>query len=314
MKDINNPHDRLFKTVFSIKREAINFIKSFVNPKIVDGIDLRTFKEEPTSHVPEELQETVSDVVYSCKFKGTAIKICFLFEHKSYPVPYPHLQLLRYLLNCWEKDLAQKQPLRPVVPIILYHGKERWETKQLSDYFGLPDNTLLPYFPNFEYILTDLSKFSDEDILKLRIGFYINTLLLMKHQKDKAYFIANTDKIFINIRTHFTKEEQEKYIRIILIYLIKTSKFEDKERTQFMENLDKSTKETFVSTYDELIAIGEERGIAIGKEEGISIGKEQQIINMIEHCIKQFPDWTDETIANILNTTVALVKQIRTKQ
>jgi hypothetical protein len=37
------------------------------------------------------------------------IKVVILFEHKSFPVPYPHIQVLRYLLKIWETNIKQSE-------------------------------------------------------------------------------------------------------------------------------------------------------------------------------------------------------------
>ena len=109
---------------------------------------------------------------------------------KSYP-SNPYLQLMRYLLEgyTWQKE--QKQPFTLIIPIILYHGNEQWTKKTFSDYFQLPDKNLQRYIPNFEYILNDLSKYSDEEILKLEVGVLMTTLLLFKHKGDKDFLLQH---------------------------------------------------------------------------------------------------------------------------
>jgi predicted transposase YdaD len=98
--DVSNPHDRFFKEVFSIRANALDFIKGAFPDKFMDKILLETLNLDTTSYVDEKLHEYFSDIVYTCSLKaGREIKISLLFEHKSYPIKYPHLQLLRYMLN-----------------------------------------------------------------------------------------------------------------------------------------------------------------------------------------------------------------------
>ena len=105
----HNAHDKFFKAVFSKRREAANLLKQFGDTALVKGLDFRTLKREQDSFTESDLKEYFSDLVYSCRWKGKELRICLLFEHKSYPVDYPHFQLLRYMLNCWEQDLNHKR-------------------------------------------------------------------------------------------------------------------------------------------------------------------------------------------------------------
>ncbi|MEZ4828082.1 MAG: Rpn family recombination-promoting nuclease/putative transposase [Bacteroidia bacterium] len=47
---------------------------------------------------------------------------------KSYPVDFPHLQILRYMLEIWDRQVREQQPLSLIIPILVYHGKEGGNT------------------------------------------------------------------------------------------------------------------------------------------------------------------------------------------
>lgn len=323
MKKSTKPHDRLFKTVFSKRKEARNLLRSFGPKVLIDGLDLRTLRKETDSFVEADLEEYFSDLVYSCRWKGDEIRICLLFEHKSQVVKYPHFQLLRYMLNCWENDISQEQALRPVIPIIVYHGKEKWHYKKLSDYFELPHNDLLPYFPNFEYNLIDTSKYSDKQILESGKGQHVNTLYLLKHKRQKDFLLAHLDQVFLNLTDYLKTEEGKSFFRTILHYMLKTNKFEKSEKKFIMKKIDENIKIEYDNTYDELIGegfvkgekegfvkgkeIGKEEGIEIGKEEGIKLEKE----TFLEKMIQQFTDWTDKEIADFVEVPIKTVKKLR---
>jgi hypothetical protein len=54
-------------------------------------------------------------------------------------------------------------PLPMVLPLVLYHGKARWRIPwSFSSLFAAPE-VLKPYVPEFTYLLTDLSRFSDDE-------------------------------------------------------------------------------------------------------------------------------------------------------
>ncbi|MEW6095118.1 MAG: Rpn family recombination-promoting nuclease/putative transposase, partial [bacterium] len=189
--NITNPHDTFFKEVFSKKEHIIDFINSIFSEGLKKKLDLSTLELDNNSYIDEELKENFADIVYNCVYKSETnvqIKIALLFEHKSTVVNYPHLQILRYILKIWETNIKQKENLMPVIPIIFYHGKERWIEKGLSEYFKGIDEGLKSYIPDFEYLLTDLSRYSDEEI-KWKIfgdvGIRI-ALLVMKSIYDEG--------------------------------------------------------------------------------------------------------------------------------
>ena len=51
-----------------------------------------------------------------------------------------------------------------IIPMIIYHGKSGWKKRGMSDYFNSKDNRLLRFVPNFDYLLTDLSSYTDGQI------------------------------------------------------------------------------------------------------------------------------------------------------
>ncbi len=132
MSTITHSHDKLFKTVFTKKEAVAEFIDKLLPKNISQHIDLDSLELDSTEYTDEQLKIHCSDVVYNCNYlsekenQPIPIKISLLFEHKSYPEKYPHLQLMRYFLNMWEIQTKQKQKLTPITPIIFYHGKSKW--------------------------------------------------------------------------------------------------------------------------------------------------------------------------------------------
>lgn len=133
--EIFNPHDKFFKETFSIRENVIDFLQGTIPEEILKKLDLSTLTLDNNSYIDEELKEHFSDVVYTCFSKSKELTIALLFEHKSYPETCPYLQLLRYLLKIWETNIKQTERLQPVIPVILYHGKEVWKVRRFSGYF-----------------------------------------------------------------------------------------------------------------------------------------------------------------------------------
>ena len=101
--EIFNPHDKFFKETFSLRDNVIDFLKGTFPEEIFKKLDLSTLTRDNNSYIDEELKEHFSDIVYTCSCKDKELKITLLFEHKSYSVPCPYLQLLKYLLKRYQR-------------------------------------------------------------------------------------------------------------------------------------------------------------------------------------------------------------------
>ena len=294
------PHDKFIKKVLSDRNVVKQYIQQFVPKAIVENIDFRTLKSSPTTFVDEKLKEHISDIIYECNWKTKKeqpfkIRISFLFEHKSYIPTHPHLQLLRYLLAAWESDEKEKKPLTLTIPIILYHGKKKWKYRPFDEYFNIPHPIFKSYLPHFEYLLTDLSQSSDEEILKLEMGFLINTFLMLKHSREKEYILNNTTTIHVNFEEFVKTEKGRSFIRTAWSYLYETNDFNKKELNLYFLKLNNKIKDIAMSTHDMLI------------EQGIEQGMEKIIRGIMETQ----PKLTDEQIAQLTKESVTFIRKVR---
>jgi len=164
----SNPHDHLFKAVFSRPSDAASFLSAHFPPELAAAIRwdrlvcLRTGFEEPDGTSPE------ADLLFSVPFVGDEaegdedpqeIEIAILFEHQSTPDDRMPLRLLGYMLRTFEAQLAERARKRPVpvVPIVLYHGERPWTAPtRFAGWMNLRSDhvrLLSDFIPDFRYIL-----------------------------------------------------------------------------------------------------------------------------------------------------------------
>lgn len=187
-EQLKNPHDRFLKRTLEDIQKVEGTLEGILPPELFDRLNLSSLQKEDTSYIDNKLKQFFSDIVYSCRTKDDiTLKITFLFEHKSYPPKYPHLQLLRYMLEVWDREAKKDQPLSLVLPILIYHGKEAWTYRQFRTYFGGNlDEELSVFAPLFEFLVADFQAETYAEInnrfrmTSLRIGFR-----LMKSIRDE---------------------------------------------------------------------------------------------------------------------------------
>ena len=83
------------------------------------------------SFVDAVLHQSHSDRLFEARLKGGGTAFVYvLLEHKAEPDPGTPLQMLGYMIRIWQRyaqDRASRlRALPPIVPLIFYHGRERW--------------------------------------------------------------------------------------------------------------------------------------------------------------------------------------------
>ncbi len=122
-----NIHDGFFIKTIKIKQNAIDFLKAAVPSQILKHINLNKIEYEDTSYIKKNLCKNFSDLVIKTEIAGKEAKIYFLIEHKSAQGTKKELfyQLLRYRFLILEEDILNKKGLRPVIPLVFYHGEQK---------------------------------------------------------------------------------------------------------------------------------------------------------------------------------------------
>ena len=259
MTNLRNPHDHFFKALFSRQEAAQEFLELYLPSDVANLLDLTTLQIRKDSFVDSDLQEHFSDLLYQVAFRtGSETYIYILFEHKSYPEPEIAFQLLRYLVRIWEQDRKQHNPLRPILPLVIYHGQQTWRVPlNFAALFDLPE-ALQRYHPTFEYQLYDLSRYSDEDIqgqIILRVS-----LLLLKYILQEDF--GQQFKGMVNLLQELSRQKSGlEYLKTLLTYVAGgTDKI---SRTEFVEII-----QTIFNQGDNLMPTIAEQWIKQGREEG----------------------------------------------
>jgi predicted transposase/invertase (TIGR01784 family) len=184
---LTNPHDHFFRKMWSDRDLALDFLQNYLPASVMAVADLGTLEIQKDSFVEKRLRDYFSDILYRVALAGEPGYVYLLFEHKSHPERWIHLQQLEYMPQIWRLFLKQEKGrnrrLPIIVPMVFYHGGEKWSGKRrFAELFAGPVEKLSPYLPDFESILFDFSPFSDQEIrgrVLLRA-----TLMLMKHVFD----------------------------------------------------------------------------------------------------------------------------------
>lgn len=302
-------HDNFFKTAFSMREVMEDYLRQFLPKNLSEGINYESLEQDTTHYATTNIKSYDADVVWNCSFGKNKIqtKIAFLLEHKSFQPQYPHLQLLRYLLEIWQNNENNNESLTPIIPIIVYHNKEgrAWKIKSFIDYFQEIDADLAQFVPQFDYHLTDITKLNFEDIVAMEIRLLANALLSLRYGSDINWVLQNVETLFLGAFDE-NNEYQMNFFATQFVYLIKNNELSDENIDKILEKIPNTTNMT---GYDRII----QRGIALGIEQGIEQGR--QAVNAKDKSFTSSliisTDFSDSKIADLVGVTVEYVTQLR---
>ncbi|MEN8155750.1 MAG: Rpn family recombination-promoting nuclease/putative transposase [Bacteroidota bacterium] len=295
---LNNIHDSFFKGIFSVKENLQDLLQGTLPPEVISDIHLDTLEYDPTEYVDKELGSYFRDISCNMRYGDKRIKISLLYEHKSYPAKNTHLQLLRYILNVWESQQDNKQELTPVIAIVFYHGKLRWNRQEIVK--NLPEE-LKRFVPLFDYVLFNTKDFEDHTIIQhfkrpnVKIGVWV-----LKRSDNFIEFIQDNPLLAREILREFRNIERTNIQRIVL-YLYHVSGMTPEKFNQIMEKISPEAKDAFDEIRNRLM----EQGFEEGMEKGIQQNLKKIAVNMITR------GYSDGQIAEITNLSIMRIQALR---
>ena len=92
---------------------------------------------------------------------GHDARVYVLLEHKSGVDAATPLQILKYMVNIWQREIeggTARDRLPPIVPLVFFHGGGRWTAaRSVMDMIDAPE-ALAPLLRDFAYVLHDLGE------------------------------------------------------------------------------------------------------------------------------------------------------------
>lgn len=282
MIEIDKIHDKVFKKTFSDPNNVKTFLKIALPKPLKKIIDFSKIDIDLTNYVSDKFKESFSDIVAKTKMKTEDGKdvdadIYILFEHKCFRDEAIFIQLLKYMYFMWQKDIDENRPLRIIIPLVFYHGEEKWTIPQsFSDQFNV-DEEVKKILLNYRYVLFDTEHWDFEketnEELKDNV-FLLTSLVLMKSAFKKD--LETIKKIFkFWHEKGFTKDKDK--MLFFLLYISAT-----KDMSQ--DTIKKIFEESKIEGGDLMPTLAQrwiEQGKQAGIQEGIQVGEKKGISKVV---------------------------------
>jgi predicted transposase/invertase (TIGR01784 family) len=177
--EVNTPHDSTVQKFLQEIDTVKSLFREYLPGEIKALLDIDSLEYMKEKFVDETLSKYYSDFLYKVNFKDHINGFIFLLlEHKSWAPRFTAFQALKYIVHVWDLYLANNDKakyLPPVIPLVLYHGKKKWNLDtRFSTLFNNP-GPLNVFIPDFQFLLLDISHEPDENIK----GIPILKILLM---------------------------------------------------------------------------------------------------------------------------------------
>ena len=159
----STPHDALFRALVSNPGRAGALLADYLPREVAGLLDPDTPPEAMEgSFVDADAARTQCDALFRVRLRtGHDARIYVLLEHKSFVDATAPLQILKYMINIWLREIeagTARDRLPPIIPLLFYHGPGRWTVpRSVMEMIDAPEE-LAPFLRDFAYLLYDLGE------------------------------------------------------------------------------------------------------------------------------------------------------------
>ena len=279
--NLKRPHDSFFKQLMSDPEMVKEFLRGFLPVDLSSRLEYDTVKIIDTEKTDKKYRKFHLDLSVECMVSGCASEIYIVFEHKSYPDKFTLIQILNYMAVVWETCLKNKEPIRPIIPLVFYHGNRPFDLPtEFHEYFST-EEWLKRYLLNFRIVLFDTTRVTDDEILKTSNDLYLTaSLLLMKHIFDDLKGLRPVFK-------HLMQLDQDRLF-MVLQYVIMSKDMKEDE-------LEEILKETGGETMPSLAQRWLEQGI----QQGMLRDAQEMVLDALDAKFGRCPEHLKKKIKSI---------------
>jgi len=268
MNGIQAAHDKVFKRVMTE-----NILPEAVRKHLV----LEEIFYEKDTFIHPHLSSYYSDLLTSVPIKGGGItaRIYFLFEHKSFGGHSTPIQMLRYMLEIWDKyDREIRKPgecLPVIIPVLIAHARDGWKYKKVSDYINFPSEDFKAYVPDFDFVLYDAVTENPDDYEFVET---LKALLFIWRHYYSPDFMEHLVTVFRFINRTFPEVKFKDFVITLMEYLSAVRGEEEFiDIQEIARNEFQGGDELMGTIADMFRREGREQGIVLGRQEGRQEGK-----------------------------------------
>ncbi len=255
-KDTDNPHDKGYKRIFSIKKNFLDFIKKYIGLEWMMALEEKDLELIDKEFITDQFDTYESDLVYKVYTKNGIIYLFFLLELQSYndfSMPFRLLVYMTaiwidYFKNCDKNERRRKDYRLPaIMPIVLHNGEQNWTAScsfsQMIDHAELFGK----YVVDFEYALVSVNKLTESEIIDSNT--LIDNIFLADKKRTRQEWTDGITELMRRIRVMDTNDLNE----WITWFSNVIRELNAKERGELIEQLKKGDEKGMCSSFERLL-------------------------------------------------------------
>ena len=261
-KEINQEHDKIFRTILDKKENAVLIINKAINAKI----EIKDIEKYKNSFVNKVFQNREADIVYKMKDKN----IFFLIEHQTkidYSMPFRILEYEVAIMKSaidMNKINTKDYKLPLVISIVLYTGNRKWNA---AEYIQKSQETLRNIKEDVgKYNLIDVNNLTEKELLE--DDTFITKMMLIEKSKNTEETVETLEKVIERTK----EEDKDVLIRIIKIVFKEKLGYDEVER--LVNKIEEGRKKEVLAVVD-MIRRENQMYIDMGRKEGRKEGKKE---------------------------------------
>ena len=218
MIKINNPHDKFFKSCMANTQVAKSFLESHLSKEVLSKINLDTLEVVNESFIDEDLQELLTDMLFTAKCGDQVCYIYMLVEHLKKPERLVPFRIWQYMFRIMSNHIDKKghKRLPVVVPLIFYNGEKIYPYS--TDFFDCFEDVNFAKEILLQPIrLIDLNRISNQEIRQHQWASVMEMAMKHEHAVRLAKVLSEM-AVELKIIDDMGGEE---YIMNAVVYLVK---------------------------------------------------------------------------------------------
>ncbi|WP_019928832.1 Rpn family recombination-promoting nuclease/putative transposase [Nocardia sp. BMG111209] len=172
MKQLNTPHDRLFRAVLQRPGNAASELQTALPAWVIAEVDWDQLELCPGVFLSDRLQQRETDLLFRTRFRDSGELVYLLLEHQSRPDRWMPIRISEYVLAIWNKHRKEYPgvPLPMVIPVVVHsgHAHRKWDTAtELAELLAPEGQRLFgPWLSSQWFVLDDVALLEVDDLLQ----------------------------------------------------------------------------------------------------------------------------------------------------
>jgi len=285
---LHQPHDKLFRGVFSQPDNAAAFLRSHLPSEIVRLLAWQTLTTESIGFTDANYLTLESDLSYAIRFHNSDEELLILVEHQSSQQPMFLLRALGYVTRTWERLIraAGGDRLPPLLCVVVAQSPHAWAGPvNLAHLVRLsPEATgaLRSYQPSLGLHVVDLFSIPYDQIFGTPDG-----VLALRALKAQPTGELLSEAVW---DTSVIKQVSPHTAEMFLRYVLNAEDNKEAVLARAEKVQSKSFLTNAMTIAQQLIEEGRIEGRLEGRQEGSIQGSQRSVLLCLEIRFGQLPD------------------------